>query len=758
MVNSGYTYAFSKISLTKRVKMSSQNNNIKGKWIGKPNSIMYDWRCPTLSAPIFRKTFDLISDFNCAKALISGLGFYELYINAKKVEDYVLAPSFTVYDKRWRYNIFDVASYLHTGKNVICVMLGNGLYNCQSKDVWHFDKATWRDYPKMIFQLDIDGDIKVISDTSWSVSGGPILFDSLRGGEVYDARQEDDWNKMQDPDAFCDEWSNALVVSGPGGVSEEESFPPCRVVETIPMSMLKETMIYEAPYNLSGWARIVVSGSSGSKVTLYYSERINEECDQINTDVIDKFILDGTFQKDEYILCGKGIETWEPRFTYHGFQYVYVEINGEAKVHNIDARVINTDFVRHGEISSSDERIRILDKMAVRSILSNSVHIPTDCPHREKNGWTSEAQLMLETALYTFDAGDFYAGFVDCISDVQRISGQLPGMTPTSGWGYNWGSGPAWDSALFTIPYQLYLFNGDLTSIKRHYLHMKKYIEYCQTMANNNILFLGLGDWLAPEKDNIVPAALVSTAYYYYSVKILSECAGLLGFKDDNEYYLSLSAEIKKSFNDNFYLGGGYYKSKRTTALAISLVFNLADEQEMPKISQRLKEIVVMRKGKVDYGTLGSKLVLRALLENQCTDEAFMIMTQPEYPGYLYWKNKFNATTFYENWDGSDSRNHSAFVDIIACMYKFFGGFGFDINKPGPRHIIIKPQTPRLLKDFEARFYGYRSSWNRTNNTYTYRIDVPENCTALFVFPDNSELLLNSGSHSLSHMYLMMTE
>lgn len=702
-------------------------------WIANRGEAMISWEAPTLPAPLFRKTFELKESPQRAALRICGLGFFELYLNGKRVGDQVLAPSLTIYDRRYRYRTFDVAALLQPGTNVIGVILGNGLYNCQTPDCWHFDKATWRDYPKLCCQLEWDGGT-LGTDSSWLTADGPILFDSLRGGETYDARQEKEW-LGRDIDAA--EWRPAAIVAGPGGIGEEDFQPPCRVVETLPMSACAPGL-YVAPRNLAGWARLSVRGSSGSRVIMRFGERLTADGMHLDNRYIAAYVYDDTFQRDEYILKGEGLEVWEPRFTYHGFSHVEVEIIGAATIEKMEARVVHNDFAIHGHLTASDPTVEILQAAAENSILDNSVDLPTDCPHREKNGWSSEIQLQMDPAFFFSDCYDFYAAYIDTLGDSQRPSGQLSGMSPVSGWGYNWGCGPAWDSAFLHIPLEIYRFTGDAGVMRRNHDRMKKYLEYCATVAENQIIRKGLGDWRPPDGIEAAAPELICTAFYYRMITEWLQINRILGREEASAGYAELGEAIRRAFNAAFYHGEGLYGNGNSTAPALALVFGLADRGERDKIRQRLLDRLEERQYRVDYGTIGSRAVPRALLENDEVDTAWNLMRQPEYPGYLYWHHQFNATTFFESWTGEGdltSRNHGAFTNIIGCMYEFFGGFRHELSRPGIGHLTIRPLAPAALRKFRAEYRGFVSEWERRNGKIVYRLTVPSGSKATWILP-----------------------
>ena len=724
---------------------------MKAHWISSSAPPCINWQAPVFPAPYFRKDFNLKQKLSEAKIKICGLGYYELYINGHKVEDRVLDPVVTVYDKRARYIIYDVGLYLNPGENTIGVILGNGWYNCHSNEVWHFDKAPWRDYPKFFLELSDNGKIVVCSDISWKAATGPIVFDGLRSGETYDARLElGNWNNPEYNDS---QWHHAVKVPPPGGILEEQTMPPCRVTRELEYqkqwTLNNNITIYDIGQNMTGWCKIDVSGKAGAEVRLEYSERLKGT--DIDTEDIDKFVTSPRFQMDKYILKGDKSETWEPHFTYHGFRYIKVTTSDNVSIKKLTGRVVHTDFELIGKLESSDSNLNKLQQCAMWSYIGNFTGIPTDCPHREKNGWTGDAHLAAETGLFNYDAAISYEHWLDSIADLQRPNGQLPGIAPSAGWGYNWGSGPAWDSALLLIPWYIYIYTGRTEAIFKHYKAMKKYVDYCQNMADDNIVDFGLGDWSHLDMERIAPVALTSTAYYYIDALILARFAAMTNCDADQTTYTKLASGIKRSFNNNFYRGNGIYANGEQTALGCALYQGLVDHSEKNKAVARLVDAVKANGYKPDFGILGAKYVPRALAENNQVELAYKLITQPEFPGWVNWLNQ-GATTFWEKWDGGASQNHIMFGDISAWFYQYLGGITPDAESPGFKHLTIKPNTVSGLNwisiSHKTPYGTVVSKWHKEHTGTRYEIVIPENMSATLILPSSRPKEITCGNHS----------
>jgi len=699
-------------------------------------------------APMLRRTFQLKKTVASARAYVCGMGYYELYINGRKIGDEVLTPAFTRYDSRVLYQTHDITNAIIQGENAIGVILGNGWYNCFTKEVWNFEQAPWRDQPKLLIQIHIrfvDGEeTTILSDGSWRWSAGPIVFDGLRNGETYDARLEKPgW---AEPGYDDSNWKDVTVVPGPGGVLRSQQMTPIRVTETIVPVSLKEVRkgvwVYDLGQNISGWAQLKVSGSAGTKVVLRYAEKLRDDGD-IDQSNVNVFIRSGECQTDTYILKGEDLEVWEPRFTYHGFQYVQVAgFPGTPTLDNLRGRVVHTAFETRGEFACSKELLNAIQSCARWSTRSNYHGVPTDCPHREKNGWTGDAQLSAEQVLLNFDPMSAYTKWMADFRDVQRKSGQLPGIVPTGGWGFNWGSGPAWDSAVILIPWYMYLYCGDTSILQEHYDCMKRYVDFMSIMATDYIVNFGLGDWCPPTggpQGHKCPTIVTDTAYYYVDTLTLSKIAAILGKDDEAERYLEVAAKIRDVFRKRFVdFETGRVLGNSQTSMSCALFQGLIDPDEKPKVSEALVSAVEEQNRHIDCGILGAKYVMHALTDLGHADLAYAIATQTDFPGWGNWIMQ-GATTLWETWDGNASRNHHMFSDISAWFYKGLAGINPNPSAPGFKHIIIRPNPVGDLSWVQAwhhSMYGrIGCNWTLKDGEYTLDLTIPPNCTAEVLLP-----------------------
>jgi alpha-L-rhamnosidase len=713
-------------------------------WIAHPDA---SWEAIS-PAPFFRRSFYLEHPPEVARVYICGLGCYELYVNGSRVDDRVLDPAFTRYDRRVLYAAYDVTPLLREGDNVFGVVLGNGLYNQAARDAWYFEKAPWRASPRLLFQAHIASagrrEMVLTSDASWQVTTGPICFDGLRLGEVYDARLElPGWAAPGYDDSG---WRAARLVEAPRGRPSAQYQPPARVMSRL--SVVKSwmttafTTVLDFGQNFAGWARLRFTGPAGAEVRLVYGELLSPK-GRVDQGNINTLVYEGEVQVDRYILKGGSEEVYEPRFTYHGFQYL--EIEAPSSVHLVDAEgcVVHTAFQPAGMFDSSSELLGQIQSAVEWSYISNfAAGYPTDCPHREKNGWTGDTHLAAEAGLYNYDAALAYWKWLDDLADEQREDGSLPGIVPTSGWGYQWGNGPCWDSACILIPWYLYLYRGDRAILERTYPMMVRYLEYLYARSGGSPFALGLGDWLPPfgaPEDYTAPLAVLSSAYYYMDARVLAQVADLLGHTEDARRFDQWAAQMREGFNRRFYdPASGLYAGGSQTAQGMAIYAGLVDPAEQPKVARQLVRAIQQQKGRLNAGIHGAKAVPNALAQSGFYAAALDLFTQPEYPGWAWWMAQ-GATSLWESWNGADSRNHIAFGDVSAWCFKYLAGIQPDPQQPGFKHTIIRPyMAPELdwVRAEHASAYGMIfSMWQRAAGQYQLEVRLPANTSGVVYLP-----------------------
>lgn len=727
------------------------SKNWKGAWIADVHDV------DLKPAPYFRKEFEAKRKIKSARAYIAVAGLYELSLNGEKVGNHRLDPMYTRFDRRTLYVTHDVTAQIKSGKNAIGVLLGNGWYNHQSTAVWYFDKAPWRNRPAFCMDLRItydDGSTETIStDKTWKTSLSPVIFNSIYTAEHYDARQEQPgWNTV---DFNASAWKDVIYRAAPSPNIVAQVLHPIRNVEEIKAKTIRKlndtTYVFDFGRNISGVSQLKVSGPSGTVIRLKHGERLyaNSHVDISNIDPHYRPRDNSDpFQTDIVILCGKGEERFMPHFNYKGFQYVEVTSSTPLQLtpENLTGYFMHSDVPPVGTFKSSNETLNKILAATNNAYLSNLFGYPTDCPQREKNGWTGDAQIAIETGLYSFDGITIYEKWMADHRDEQQPNGVLPSIIPTGGWGYEWGNGPDWTSTIAIIPWNIYLFYGDTKILADNYENMKRYVDYIDYTYPTGLTTWGLGDWV-PVK-SVSPVELTSTCYYYADASILAKVARILNKEDDHNKYNALAEKIKKAFNEK-YLNKekGIYATGLQTELSVPLYWGLVPDEFKEHVAANLARRVEADNFHLDLGLLGQKAILNALADNGYADVAYKIAAQETYPSWGWWI-KNGATTLYENWDINAqhdiSLNHIMFGEIGAWFYKALAGIKPDAENPGFSNIILNPTFPTTLQHVESSYNSVsgliQSSWFRKGKTITYTVTIPTNTTATFYIPQLKNL------------------
>jgi len=725
--------------------------NWKGSWISDKEDIN------AKPAPYFRKEFNIRHKVISARAYIAVAGLYELYLNGQKVGDHILDPMYTRFDRRTLYVTYDVTDLITSGNNALGVLLGNGWYNHQSNAVWYFDKAPWRNRPAFCIDLKIrydDGSEEtIISDNSWKTALSPVIFNSIYTAEHYDARLElPGWSTVSFNDS---KWGSVIYRAAPSQNIVSQQLHPIRSVEKISAQKINRisdsVYVFDFGRNISGVCELSISGESGTIIRLEHAERLHPDgrVDLSNINVHYRPTDDtDPFQTDIFILSGKGQEKFMPKFNYKGFQYVELKSSKPVQVttENINAYFMHSDVPPAGKIFTSNPVINKIWQATNNSYLSNLFGYPTDCPQREKNGWTGDGQIAIETGLYNFDAITIYEKWLADHRDEQQPNGILPAIIPTGGWGYEWANGPDWTSSIAIIPWNIYLFYGDSRLLMDSYENIKRYVDYITTISPADLTTWGLGDWV-PVKSK-TPVELTSSIYYFVDATILSKAAALAGKDEDVKKYSALADKIKDAINTK-YLNRetAVYGSGVQTELSVPLFWGIVPEELKPKVALNLSKRVEADNNHIDVGLLGTKAILGALADNGYADAAYKLAAQETFPSWGWWIVN-GATTLYENWPidaKSDvSMNHIMFGEIGSWFYKSLGGIRPDQENPGFKNIILRPSFVEGLSNVASNhtspFGEIISSWSKNKKNVTYSVTIPPNSTADFEVPEKYKI------------------
>jgi hypothetical protein len=707
-----------------------------------------------------RRTFTTSASVKRAVICICGLGEYELSVNGTRVGQDRHSPGWTKYDKTCLYDTYDITSLVQSSaSNALGVFLGNGMYNVPTTS-GRYSKFTGSfGARKVIAQLRIEyqnGTTQtVVTDTAWKARSGPITFNTVFGGEDYDARNE---RTGWDTASFnATSWSAAAATTGPGGTLRglSSAAPPLRkqdVFSPSPAIAPTTSRVYDFGQNATQIPKIVVHGARGDTVKLTPSELGNIS----GTGTVSPLVSPVYWL---YTLKGSTAaapETYEPRFCYSGYRFLKVEFTGTATLDGLTSTVLHTSSDAVGSFSTSNDlfnRTRTLIRWAQRS---NLVSVLTDCPHREKLGWLEQYHLHGPSLRYEFDlAAMFSKTYVD-MADSQGTNGFVPTTAPEySVFGGNFRDSPEWSSSFVLSPEQNFDFYGEMQSATRHYANIKRYVDYLGTRASGYILNYGLGDWydLGPGalgQAQLTPVSLTATAMYFADAKALAQMATRLGNTADAATYNALAANIRSAFNALHYNpASGSYATNSQTSNALPLAFNLVEDANRAKVVDALVASVRATGNRVTAGDVGHRYLLRALADAGRSDVIFDLHSRSDAPGYGYILNQ-GATALTEGWDGSASQNHFMLGHIMEWFYHDLAGIQSDPAGPGFQKIIIKPAMVGDITWTNASYRSIRgnivSNWTHTGSGLTMNVTIPPGATArVYVPAANPAAVLESG-------------
>ncbi|BDI32471.1 hydrolase [Capsulimonas corticalis] len=698
-------------------------------------------------APYLRREFSSKDPVQRARVYACGLGYADIYLNGTRLGGASERdPAYTAFDKHALYVTYDVTHLVALGSNAIGAVLGKGWYDVHDLATWQFEKASWRGPQRLRLVLEIEyvggGHQTIVSDDAWKTAAGPIVRDGIYSGEIYDARLETPgWDRP----GFDDKaWEPVHHMPALAGKLAARRCPPVAVTQSLTPVRITEPRpgvhVVDFGQNFSGHVQLRVTAPAGTAITMRYGELVHAD-GTLDTSNIDYFMNKTTppqlFQTDTYICKGGGEEVWEQRFSYSGFQYAEITgFPGKPSPHNFRGRFAHTDVASAGEFSCSDEMLNKIQHATRWSYLSNAQSIPTDCPQREKNGWTGDAHLAAEAGLMNFQSAAFYTKWLNDIADNQQENGQVGDIIPSGGWGSG-GCHPAWDSAYAIIAWDLYRYLGDTRILARHYDYIARYVDYVAGRLEDDVVpFDSLGDWL-PWKTK-TPSQLSSTVYIYHDARILSDAAKLLGRDADARKYGALADRIKAGFHAKWWNPATkMYAEGEQTAQAMPLFFGLTPAEHQDDVFAALVADIE-RQGHIDCGILGAKYILRVLSDGGRADLAHHVVARKEQPSWAWWITQ-GATTLWEQWTESDSHNHIMFGDVSNWFFQALAGIGLDPESPGFSHILIRPQVVGGLTWAKGSHLGphgkIATSWTRQNGKFHLDMTIPANSTATVWIP-----------------------
>ena len=692
---------------------------------------------------ILRRSFKPWKTIKKAELRICGLGFYELTINNQKVGDSEFAPLWSDYDKSIFYNLYDVTNYLQLGDNEIRVLLGNGFYNEQGgryhKLRISFGPPTLRFFLYVIYE---DGmRERLLSDENWEWSPSPIVFNSIYGGEDYDARIEPT------------DWKPVVIQKAPKGLLRKQIAKPVKIMEQFPVkkTLRKDSlMVLDMGQNLAGYPEITVSGKPGQYLKITPSETLTPEglCNQKQT---------GRPHYYTYILKGEGKETWHPRFSYYSYRYLQIE--GDIKVlKDIKSCFIYNSALRLGEFECSNPLINDTHKLIDRAIRSNWQAVWTDCPAREKLGWLEQDWLNGEALVYNYDAQSMIEQTMQNIVDAQHEDGSMPEIAPeytqfTGSWAKPFQESPEWGGAIIALPMLYWLHYGDISLAREYYEPMKRYINYLASQDSAYILKMGLGDWYdyGPGRAGFsqnTPMPLVATAHYYQWMCYMYVLAKQLGHKDEANSFNQRAENIRQAFNREFYdAKRKIYGTGSQCSLALPLYLKLVPEKDYEAVLQNLIKDIHQHGDRLTTGDVGNRYLFYTLAQNGHRELLYKMLNHYDVPGYGY-QIKKGQTTLTEQWnpDHGASMNHFMMAHIENLLIPDLLG----IQRHG-NLIEIAPHPVGDLtwcKGSTMSAYGMVSvSWRIKKDKFLMDIEIPEGGFADVYMPFSDRAESIHGGH-----------
>ncbi len=728
------------------------------------------------AASYFRNELEVNKIIKNAQAYICGLGYYELYLNGRKVGDHVLDPAPSNYDKQAYYVNYDITEQLQSGKNVFGIILGNGFYGQNiswsrdpesNKKGVSYGPPTVRCLVKLNYTDGSSSDF--YTDENWKEATGPIVFNNIYGGDTYDARYElGNWNTVDYNDAS---WGNARVASPKVKKISASQIPPIKKLKEFePQKVFKGDdgeWIVDFGQNIAGWVKLNVKEKEGQIIEIITTEALL-------TDGSDIFKgstgggANGMPQIYKYICKGDAIESWEPKFSYHGFRYAKIKgISTKPDTNMIKAVLVATDIQETGSFTSSDELLNKMHSISKWTIVDNVHGIPEDCPHREKCGWLGDAHAFCEYALYNYDMYDFYKKYMEDIRTQMRptkgynnpeIKFQVPTMI-APGRRTSTYAKIDWGVATMYLPWYNYRYYGDDAIVEEYYENMKGLTDfYLNYKGENGIMQDGMGDWCPPRWDRRKnPSAMecdpiISANAYFYDVLGIMETFAEMN--NDVVYAVKMKKEqreLKDAFNKEFLVEIPNTKHKwyqSQTATVQALQFGIVPENEIENVVNGLvHDIVEVKSGHHSTGIHGNRYIYTVLSKYGKADLAYDILTTPDFPSQTYVMNS-GFTTWperqfvWEEMEGpTNSLNHPMHSGFAAYFYESLGGIKSSESNPGYKVFSVNTEFSSKITSTSVSIptpYGnIKNDWTTNEGVLSMDLEVPFNTNAKLILSKN---------------------
>jgi len=702
---------------------------------------------PAQPVDLLRKTFSLAKAVKSARIYSTALGAYQLYLNGQRVGNDVLAPGWTDYRKRVVYQVYDVTEQVRQGGNAIGAILGGG---------WYADGLSWLQNRynfgpppvRLLVQLEVeytDGSHdSTLSDESWKSKPSPITGSEIYNGENYDARLEQSgWDQASFSDS---RWGAVAVAPASPAPVVAQNFQPIRVNEILkPKAVTNPTpgvYIFDLGQNMVGWARLHVSGKAGTKVRIRFGEVLKPNGDLYTEN------LRTAEATDTYILRGKGQESFEPHFTFHGFRYV--ELTGYPGIPTadaIDGVVFYTAAPFTIQFSTANPIVNQLWSNILWGQRGNFLSVPTDCPQRdERLGWMGDAEVFWRTASFNANLAAFSHKFTTDIRDAQSPTGAFTDVSPRVG--PTTDSVAGWADAGVIIPWSAYLQFRDTRLLEDNWAAMEKWMEHIAG-SNPNGLWLkergnDYGDWLAI--GSTTSKDLIATAYWAYDASLMMRIAQVLDRPQDEQKYREVFERVRKAFNQEYVKSDGTVGTGSQTSYVLALHMNLLSQKDRAIAAERLVEDIKAHDWHLTTGFLGTPYLMLELSNSVHSDVAYRLLLQNTYPSWGY-MIEHGATTMWERWNGDqmmgdpsmNSYNHYAYGAVAEWLYRYAAGIDELSEDPGFHRIVLHPQFDSTLGAVKATYdspYGpITSNWKVDGSTIKWDVVIPPNTTSLIYLP-----------------------
>ena len=706
-----------------------------------------------IPAPYIRKNFNLDYEPAEPRLLICGLGYYRVFINGKEITKGPLAPYTSNPDDYTYFDKYDLKGLIKKGENAIGIILGNGMTNGFDGYVWDFDTAKHRGAPRVALSIfdeaKEEDNCLLTADTAFKTHPSPILFDSLRCGVIYDARLEiEGWCEPGFDDS---EWANCVIAEMPRGKAKICECEPIVVSKELkPVSVTKhmDGYLYDFGVNYAGVTRIKIKGERGQTITVDHGDWLHRGL--FSTENYNRFYPEGYSQKTVYTLKGGGEEVFVPSFTYYGFRYAYVTgiTEEQATEDLLTYLVMHSDLKEVGGFKCSDESLNRLQSMVRVSDLANFFCFPTDCPHREKNGWTGDAAVSAEHMLINLTPENLYREWLYNIRAAQNEEGALPGIVPTGGWGFKWGNGPCWDQVLVVLPYFVYKYRGDKKILKENAHAILRYLDYLDRNLNEKgLIDFGLGDWVHANRDAGKPVCPIEVSNTIISMNIaaMSERVfEVLGLELQRQFAKGFKEKLRNNIRKHLVnFSTMTVLGRCQTAQALAIAYGVFDESERPKAIEVLLKLIEEKDYYIDVGMHGLRVIFHVLSDAGYADIAYKMIARKDPPSYGHWVEQ-GFTSLPDEFrpdytDFATSYNHHFLGDISNWFIQGICGIKLNPHAEDVNFVRIAPEFISELDWAEgwhkAPAGEIKVKWARDGEKVLLSVTVPEGIKGEIILP-----------------------